>query len=53
MGFPFDRADIAQALLLSERPLVCILVYIHKGMISRVNNDVRLGLTNDQWSTPL
>ena len=26
---------------------------IGKSMIRRVNNDVTLGLTNDQWSTPM
>ena len=31
----------------------CDLTEVGSPMISRVNNDVTLGLTNDQWSTPL
>ena len=29
------------------------LTEVGSPMISRVNNDVTLGLTNDQWSTPM
>ena len=40
------------------RNLLSVVVYltcpeIGKSMISRVNDDVTLGLTNDQWSTPM
>ena len=32
---------------------ICDLTEIGSPMLIRVNNDVTLGLTNDQWSTPL
>ena len=40
------------------RNLLSVVVYltcpeIGKSMVSRVNNDVTLGLTNDKWSTPM
>ena len=40
---------------LSESLLICVsdLTEVGSPMISRVNNDVTLGLTNDQWSTPM
>ena len=40
---------------LSESLLICVsdLTEVGSPMISRVNNDVTGGLTNDQWSTPM
>ena len=40
---------------LPESLLICVsdLTEVGNPMISRVNNDVTLGLTNDQWSTPM